>query len=69
MGNQQLKLVGIINHGRHQLPGLFIIVKSKRKFLQVGVKQLARLGDDTPPGHMSHIATQKMQNTPGDVDD
>ena len=62
MRNQPLEHVGVVDHARHELAGLFVLVEAQRKPLQMLVDVLAGLRHDAPTRHMRHVGAHELQH-------
>ena len=68
VGDQLFQQIRVIDHARHQLAGLFVLVVVQRQPLQMPVNRYPHIGDDAPASHMGHVAAQKLKPGPGCID-
>ena len=61
VGDQLLEQVRVVDHARHQLPGLLVLVEAQREALQVLVDVLAHVGHHAPPGDVRQVAAHELQ--------
>ena len=65
VGDHALKQVCVVDDSRHQLPGLLILIETKRKLLDMFVNQAAGIRNDTPSSFVGGVGANKLHPCPG----
>ena len=67
VGDQLLEHVRVVDHARHQLAGLLVLVEAQREALQMLVDVLADVCHDAPAGHVRLVGADELQARPHNV--
>jgi len=66
--DQALKHIRVVDHARHQVAGLLVLVKAERHPLQVLIDVAPRVGHHVPAGDVRHIAAHELQDALRHID-
>ena len=61
VGDQLLEHVRVVDHPRHQLAGLLVLVEAQREALQMLVDVLTHVCHDAPTGHVRLVGADELQ--------